>query len=172
MQVKDNQRNLLNRCKHVCNTNKYIYRSNSQGKRKRNRIENRKAQVFDMKDKEWPDFKRLIKIRRNVSVFDTKLKEFIKTEETAYYVSTATRYSAKEFSAIIRTHWSIENSNHYVRDVTLGEDASRVRKNPMIMATLRSFALNLLRINKEKNISQTIYRNSINLERVLKYKGI
>ena len=28
----------------------------------------------------------------------------------------------------VRGHWSIENRSHYVRDVTLGEDASRIRE--------------------------------------------
>lgn len=172
MQVKDNQRNLLKRCKAISLASTELGLSRTKGKRKRGRIEKRKAKVFEIKDTLWKDFKRLIVIHREVETFDTKLKVSIHTEETAYYVSTAAKYTAKEFGKIIRSHWSIENSNHYVRDVTLGEDASRVRKNPMIMATLRSFALNLLRRNKEQNISLAIYRNAINLERVLKYKGI
>ena len=41
-------------------------------------------------------------------------------------------------------HWRIENGSHYVRDVAFAEDASRIRKNPDIVARLRSFAYNLL----------------------------
>ena len=46
-----------------------------------------------------------------------------------------------------RGHWSIENRSHYVRDVTLGEDASRIRKGcgPEIMAALRNAAIGFLR---------------------------
>ena len=38
----------------------------------------------------------------------------------------------------VRGHWGIENKLHYVRDVTYGEDASRVRtKNaPQNMASI------------------------------------
>jgi len=39
-------------------------------------------------------------------------------------------------------HWLVENSNHYVRDVTMLEDSSRIRINAHIFAKLRSFALN------------------------------
>ena len=35
--------------------------------------------------------------------------------------------TAAELLALSRGHWSIENRLHYVRDVTLGEDASQVR---------------------------------------------
>lgn len=46
-----------------------------------------------------------------------------------------------------RGHWQIENGVHYVKDVTLGEDASRVRvgQGPNVLAMLRDTALNLLR---------------------------
>jgi len=51
---------------------------------------------------------------------------------------------AEEFRQAIHNHWGIENRNHYVRDVCMGEDRSRIRTNPHIMAKLRSFALNIL----------------------------
>src|SRR3974377_2196997 len=44
-------------------------------------------------------------------------------------------------------HWSIANRSHYVRDVTRGEDASRIRKRsgPEVMAALRNAAIGLVR---------------------------
>lgn len=55
----------------------------------------------------------------------------------------------------IRGHWGIENRSHWVRDVTFGEDASRVRTGnaPRIMATLRSLAISLLRHAGHDNIA-------------------
>ena len=57
--------------------------------------------------------------------------------------------------------------DHYVRDVTLGEDASRIRYKPGVMARLRSVALNILRANGVQNISQALYANALSLERLL-----
>ena len=53
---------------------------------------------------------------------------------------------AKRLLAITRGHWAIENGLHYVRDVTMGEDASRVRKGsaPQVMAALRNVVIFLV----------------------------
>mgnify|MGYP001595591578 CR=1 FL=1 len=47
-----------------------------------------------------------------------------------------------------RGHWSIENALHHVRDVSLGEDASRIRtgSGPQVMASLRNLTISLLRL--------------------------
>jgi hypothetical protein len=47
---------------------------------------------------------------------------------------------------LTRGHWEIENGLHYKRDVTLGEDQSRVRKGaaPQVMAALRNGILHIL----------------------------
>ena len=69
----------------------------------------------------------------------------------------------------IRNHWNSENVNHYIRDTVLGEDASRIRKNPGTMARIRSFALNLLKFKGEKNISKAIYGNSLDSESFIEF---
>jgi hypothetical protein len=47
---------------------------------------------------------------------------------------------------LVRGHWRIENSLHYVRDVTFGEDRSRLRTGhaPQILAALRNLAITLI----------------------------
>ena len=80
--------------------------------------------------------------------------------------------SATAFAEALRGHWGIENRVHYVKDVTLHEDASRLRQNPGRFARLRSFALNLLRANGESNISLALYDNALNIDRVLQYVGV
>ena len=61
-----------------------------------------------------------------------------------------------------RGHWSIENRSHWVRDVTLGEDASRIRKGagPQVMAALRNAAVGFLRTLGETSIAKAIRRNA------------
>jgi len=71
--------------------------------------------------------------------------------ETRYYVSSAT-LSAPRAAAAVRGHWAIENSLHWVLDVTFGDDQSRVRKGhgAKNMAVVRHFAINLVRAVKDK----------------------
>ena len=71
--------------------------------------------------------------------------------ETRYYVSSAA-LSADRAAQAVRSHWAIENSLHWVLDVTFGDDQSRLRtghgaKN---MAVVRHFAINLVRSVTDK----------------------
>jgi hypothetical protein len=54
--------------------------------------------------------------------------------------------NAKRLSELVREHWGIENELHYVRDVTLGEDACRVRRGsaPQVLAAIRNTVIHLL----------------------------
>jgi hypothetical protein len=56
------------------------------------------------------------------------------------------RASATRLLELSRDHWAIENGLHYRRDVTLGEDTSRVRKGvaPQVMAALRNSVIHVL----------------------------
>ena len=69
-------------------------------------------------------------------------------------------------------HWAIENQNHWVRDVTLAEDASRIRINPGIMARLRSQALNIARANGVTNIAEALWIAAIDPSISLSYSGL
>src|SRR3989304_6232601 len=60
------------------------------------------------------------------------------TKETRFFISSL-KGSAKKLAAAAREHWRIENSLHWVLDVTLNEDQSRIRKDhaPENLAILR-----------------------------------
>jgi predicted transposase YbfD/YdcC len=51
------------------------------------------------------------------------------------------------FSDAVRRHWGVENKGHWVLEVSLAEDASRIRKDKgaQTCSGLRQIALNLLR---------------------------
>jgi len=60
--------------------------------------------------------------------------------------------SGKRFAEAVRNHWSIENSLHWVLDVTFGEDQSRTRNRRMAdnLSWLRRFAVSLLKCHPAK----------------------
>ena len=78
-------------------------------------------------------------------------------DETRYYV-TSLRTSAKALLRLVRNRWSIENSWHWVRDVTLREDAHRYREanGVQILAMLRTMAINSLRLNGIWSVTEGI----------------
>ena len=81
----------------------------------------------------------------------TKLDGTELRRESVYGVTSrvgATRTAAAEILALVRGHWRIENSLHWVRDVTFDEDRSQVRtgNGPRVMATLRNLAISMLRL--------------------------
>lgn len=67
------------------------------------------------------------------------------TTEERFFISTLASQATLLLNAV-RTHWSIENSLHWVLDVSFHEDACRIRRDfaPQNMALLRHLALNLL----------------------------
>lgn len=67
------------------------------------------------------------------------------THQVRHYLSSLPGDPAL-LNRIIRTHWTIENQLHWVLDVALREDDSRIRQGhaPENMALLRHLALNLL----------------------------
>jgi len=71
------------------------------------------------------------------------------TKQVRYYISSLPSNAEKILRAVGK-HWSIENKLHWVLDVALNEDHSRVRKDqaPENLAVLRHIALNLLKREK------------------------
>ena len=98
----------------------------------------------------WPGVRQICEVRRRV---EQKGKT---VTETRYAITSLGRETGPAaLLRYIRGHWEIENRLHYVRDVTLGEDASQVRRGaaPEVMAALRNVTLGLLRLNGVKNVA-------------------
>lgn len=74
--------------------------------------------------------------------------------EIRYFISSLEN-DAQKLAEAIRGHWSIENSLHWVLDVALKEDNSRIRKDraPANFAVLRHIAINIISQNKSRKLS-------------------
>ena len=93
----------------------------------------------------WPDARQVLRRTcRRVSTATGEIQEAVTYGVTSLPPAAA---SPAEVEALWRGHWTIENRVHYVRDVTLGEDACQVRVGhaPHALAALRNAVLNLLR---------------------------
>jgi predicted transposase YbfD/YdcC len=71
-------------------------------------------------------------------------------EETAYIITSLSpeQGSPARLMQLNRGQWEIENRSHWVRDVTFDEDRCQIRtgSGPRVMASLRNFAIGLLRL--------------------------
>jgi predicted transposase YbfD/YdcC len=102
----------------------------------------------------------VICIERDVLTRNAKTGLWTRSSETAFYLATTALPAVRAASAI-RDHWKVENTSHYTRDVTMGEDRSRIRCNPGIFARLRSFAFNILKANRRSSLPQDRLRAAI-----------
>lgn len=172
MQVKENQKQLLDDCRATIRGDAPLASFVAPPEKGRGRIEQRRLRVFACAyttDHEWqPLIAEIIEVHRKRAVLNTQTKRWETSIDTAIYVSTHA-HSAKRYYQAIRGHWGIENRHHRVRDGSMNEDASRIRKHPGIMARCRSFALNILRANGVSNIHQTRYQNALNLNNLNAY---
>ena len=73
-----------------------------------------------------------------------------------------------------RGEWAIENRDHYVRDVILGEDRCRVRTGalPSILAVMRSHAISALRLLGFTNIAEATRWARDDFERPISVLGL
>ncbi|HKB37334.1 MAG TPA: ISAs1 family transposase [Gemmataceae bacterium] len=91
---------------------------------------------------DWPSVGQVFELER-VRVLKDKTEV-----EVVYGITSLKRQEAdaRRLLGLARGHWGIENGSHYVRDVTLGEDACRVRTGgaAQVLAAIRNVAVHLL----------------------------
>lgn len=90
----------------------------------------------------WPFVAQVAQLTRTVT------KAGKTTTEVVYLITTLSscKASPERLLDLNRGHWSIENRSHYVRDVSFGEDRSRLRTGnaPQILAAFRNLAITLI----------------------------
>jgi len=102
---------------------------------------------------EFPGLKTLIEIHSERQVLHPT---FIEVSTEIRYDVTSVVETAQTLSERIRGYWGVENKVHLVRDVTQGEDSSRIRTPPLVQswAIARNFTLNLYRDKGFENMAQ------------------
>jgi predicted transposase YbfD/YdcC len=116
---------------------------------------------------DWPGLEQAFLLHRQRTVHgQTRV-------ETAYGITSLPRpkADAHRLLELARDHWGIENRLHWVRDVTFGEDACRVRKGaaPQILAAVRNAAIALLRAAGCTNIAAQLRRHAAQPARALAF---
>lgn len=123
-----------------------IYEENNKG---HGRIENRTYYITDKiewlpKKEGWKDLKSIVMVK------STREVRKIVTVENRFYL-TSLPPQPELIGQAIRSHWGIENSLHWILDVTFREDDSRIREKNAIenISLVRKIALNLLQCVKQ-----------------------
>jgi predicted transposase YbfD/YdcC len=175
-QVKDNQPSLRRKLELGTAGRKSIG-SDTIKTKGRNRWETRELTAFPAKawfrDTPWEKLiKTVLRLERTVCKRDPKTGLCKQTIEVVFWISSASNQTPKRWNEWIRAHWRIENGSHYVRDTAFAEDASRIRKNPDIVARLRSFAYNMIRASGCNNIKNARWRAALDINMVLEMPGL
>lgn len=134
--------------------------------RRSGRVTTRTVSVFDDLsgiNSEWTGLARLVKVER------TGTRAGQPYEQIAYYISSL-NLQAAQFAQGIRGHWGIENRLHWVKDVVLQEDSSKMRQGnaPANLSIIRSLAIAILRYNGYSSITTAVRMIGHNLEQILR----
>ena len=109
---------------------------------------------------------------RSVALIETTREVAAQVSHEVRYYLSSLAVNAEQMQEIIRGHWSIENSCHWLLDVVFGEDDSRVRAGNAAqnLALVRKLALSML--SKEKSCKRGIkvkrFKAALDLEYLLK----
>ena len=88
----------------------------------------------------WPGLRGVVMVE-STREFADKIER-----ETRFYI-TSLAWLAIQIGPVVRSHWSVENSLHWVMDMLFRDDECRIRTDhaPANFTTLRHMALNLIR---------------------------
>ncbi len=139
----------------------------------RNRWETRALTVFPAKawfrGSSWDGLiQTVLRLERMVCKRDPKTGFCKQTDETVFWVSSASGQTPERWNEWIQGYWRIENGSPYVRDAAFAEDASRIRKNPDNVARLRSFAYNTIRTAGRQNVRNARWRAALDIAFIFK----
>ena len=117
------------------------------------RIEQR--DVYVTNDLDWLPMKEEWSGLQSVAMIASKRKLGGETSCDVRYYITSLEPDPERFATVIRTHWGIENSVHWVLDVVFCEDESQISTGNTAenLSILRRLSLNILRLDSDKKTS-------------------
>lgn len=124
----------------------------------------------DLKDYlDFPFVEQAFKIERRM----TNKKTGKQTIETVYGITSRSEdeIDAQKILKVIRGHWSIENSCHYILDWNYDEDRCRIRKGngPEVISRIRRFAIGLIKSKNVRSVAQKMRELNRNTRSVFDY---
>ena len=168
--VKANQPTLLERCAALAWHNVPIAdRTRDRG---HGRVEIRTLKAVSVRHFGFPHAAQVLQVTRKVCDLATRRWHTV----VVYAITSLSFAQARpaRLADLIRGHWTIENGLHWVRDVTLGEDASQLRTGtaPQVMASLRNLAIGVLSRAGPVNLAAALRRHARDPARPLATLGI
>lgn len=118
----------------------------------------------------WPGLAQICRLQRK-TVRDGKT---VREVQHAITSLSPERAPPEKLIQLWRSHWGIENREHWVRDTLWQEDRCRV-KNPNgghNLACFRNIAINLLRLANTPNLTAAVRENAYRVDRLFTKLGI
>lgn len=149
IKIKRNQKNLFDEAEQINMKNKHQDRhvtiETNRGRKEIREIKTYKPSQNIINN--WAGIKTIVYVKRRREIKETK------STTHSYYISSL-HENAEKFAEGVRYHWGIENRLHYVKDVTLKEDDSKINTGnaPGILSLVRNLVVNVARINGENQI--------------------
>lgn len=163
IQVKGNRKNLYEALKKYEGQTEPISEY-TRTEKNRGRKENRKIRVYKPNDED-PELKKWKKINIILILTSSGIRNGKKYDKMHYYITSRTEQSAQYYVDKIRSHWGIENKSHWVKDVIMNEDGSKIknRERSIILSSVRLLVKNIFRVNKYQSIKHGIEKHQNNL---------
>lgn len=111
----------------------------------------------------WPGLAFVVQVLRETTTLSTSKT----SSEIAYYIGSDREASAAEAGSTIRRHWGVESKLHWVLDIAFREDDARhrARNTAQNLATLRHFALNIVRQDADRTLGVANSRKRAGFDR-------
>jgi predicted transposase YbfD/YdcC len=136
------------------------------------RVELRTLKAVTVRGFGFPHAAQVVQVTRKTRDLRTRRWRTV----VVYAVTSLTHAQASpaRLADLIRGHWAIENGLHWVRDVTLAEDASQLRTGtgPQVMACLRNLAIGALSRAGPVNLAAALRQHARDPTRPLTTLGI